>query len=227
MRILFAALAVSASAFVPAYAQAQTQASAAATPPARFYGQINLGASVMGNADAEVSVDTVGSLSDDIDLDAGLFGGLLAGMDAGNGLHAQIEGLFFETNGDTQDYEEFAGGVFDASVRTYGVLLNGLYEAPTSYGFSPYAGAGVGYGSVEYDVEGLEDDGENGLMWQIKAGATFPVGDRFTWDLGYRYLRAPEYEISETIPIEGEMLDADLSVETGAHILAVGGRIAF
>lgn len=225
MRIIFFAAAVATASAAPAYAQ-DTAAPASAAAQSHFYGQINLGASVAGNADLDASVETLGSASDDIDLDAGFFGGGLVGLATESGFHGQVEALYHESKGDTEEYEDFVGGVFDASVRTYGALLNGLYQAETPYGFSPYAGAGVGVGSVEYDVEG-DGDSESGLMWQIKAGAVFPMGKRFEWDLGYRYLRAPEYEVSETIVSGGETLDVELAVDTSAHILSVGGRFAF
>ena len=72
----------------------------------------------------------------------------------------------------------------DANISTLGVLANARYEFNTGWNnVSPYVGAGVGYGSVNIDVDGLDDD-QGGFMWQAKAGLV--ILDQRAAGLGHR-----------------------------------------
>jgi len=73
------------------------------------------------------------------------------------------------------------GGGRDMSVTT---LTGNLYfDIPTNTAFTPYVGAGLGYGWVP--VDGGSD--RDGLTLALMAGAGFDMTDRLTLDAGYRF----------------------------------------
>lgn len=73
------------------------------------------------------------------------------------------------------------GGGRDMSVTT---LTGNLYfDIPTSTMFTPYVGAGLGYGWVP--VDGGSD--RDGLALALMAGAGFDMTDNLTLDVGYRF----------------------------------------
>ena len=50
------------------------------------------------------------------------------------------------------------------------------------------------------------------------AGA-YPVSEKVSLDVGYRYLRAPDYDVTDA--------GVKVSAETGAHVVTVGARFGF
>ena len=210
---LFATAAV-AAAFVAAPALAQPVAAAPSN-----YVQFNIGSGIVGQSELDGTLAGVGTGSVDVDLEAGLFASAAAGHDFGNGFALEVEGVYAGNDGDDDDVAAIFGAGSDASVSTLGVLANAKYEFNTGWhNVSPYLGAGIGYGSVNIDVDGLDDD-QGGFMWQAKAGVVIHTNDQLAWDIGYRYLRFPQYDESEG--------GASLTVDTGAHVLSAGARITF
>jgi len=110
-------------------------------------------------------------------------------------------------------------------------LVNVLYDIPMEGGFTPYVGAGVGYGSTTFDIdnEGVHDED---VVWQLRAGATYPVNETLTLDFGYRYLEMATWEDSFPVDdISGAEDEEDfvpgtlgIEFEPSAHILTVGAR---
>ncbi len=207
---LFATAAV-AAAFAAAPAFAQPVAGAPSN-----YVQFNVGSGIFGQSDLDGTIDgTTGSA--DVDLEAGLFASAAAGHNFGNGFALEVEGLYASNDGDEDDLA--ALGIDEANVSTLGALVNAKYEFNTGWNnVSPYVGAGVGYGSVNIDVDGLDDD-QGGFMWQAKAGVVIQTNEQLAWDIGYRYLAFPQYDESTA--------GASLKVDTGAHVLSAGARITF
>lgn len=184
------------------------------------YVQLNVGSGVAGTADIGASVDDLGSASYDLDLDPGFFISAAAGAAMPTGFALEGEVVYFTNDGDTQEIEDLTGESVEASAETLGLLVNANYRFATSGTIQPYVGAGVGYGKVEYDVDELGgSDDDNGFMWQLKAGVTFAMANSTTWDIGYRYVRSPEYEVSDDF--------SSLSVETDTHIVSAGIRYSF
>lgn len=69
----------------------------------------------------------------------------------------------------------------DMSVST--VLGNLYLDIPTDTGFTPYVGAGVGYGWA--DIENAKD--KDGLAYGLMAGVGVGLTDNVTVDVGYRF----------------------------------------
>jgi len=180
------------------------------------YVQINLGASVAGDIDLEAD-DGVNTYSGEADLETGTFGSIAAGAAMGGGWSLEGEAVLLTNDIDTDAADAALGTPLDANVESYAVMANGVYNFGAG-SFRPYVGAGVGFGSSKYRLAGESED-DIGLAWQLKAGVVIPGSQNMSWDIGYRYLSLPSFEISEA----GASVDADGS----AHIVSVGARIAF
>jgi opacity protein-like surface antigen len=210
---LFATAAV-AAAFIAAPAVAQPVAAAPSN-----YVQFNIGSGIAGQSELDGSFAGVGAGSTDIDLDAGLFASAAAGHAFGNGFALELEGVYAGNDGNEDDVRAVFGPGSDASVSTLGALVNAKYEFNTGWNnVSPYVGAGIGYGNVNIDVDGFDDD-QAGFMWQAKAGIVIQTNEQLAWDIGYRYLAFPQYDESTA--------GASLKVDTAAHVLSAGARVSF
>lgn len=187
---------------------------------ADWYAQVNAGMSVDTQADATATVGSA-SASADGDLDNGFVVGAAAGAHLGNGLRLEGEALY--SSNDLGGIDEL--DVDDVEVNHMGLFANVLYDFQMDGGFTPYIGAGVGFGSITFDVDG-DSIHDEGTAWQIKAGVSYPVNDTLTLDVGYRYLNMASFEETfEDVEIdEDTTADIGLEFEPTAHILTVGAR---
>ena len=204
----------------------------AATPAAagEWYAQINAGMTVSTEADASISF-----VSDDDDaenfeesgegdIDNGFAVGAAAGVALGGGFRAEGEFLFNSNDlGGLEDLD-----VDNVEMNHAAFFANVLYDIPMGNGITPYVGAGVGYGSITFDIDGDSVHDED-TVWQIKAGAAFPVNDTLTIDVGYRYMNMAAWENDFDIDFDEEDDEAGagtlgLEFEPTAHAIMVGAR---
>lgn len=202
---LLTAAALAAIVATPAFAQDGTR-----------YIQVNAGASVAGNVDLEFS-DGVDTVEGETDLETGIFASIAAGSTMSNGFSAEFEVLYLTSDIDTDEIDDALGAPLNAKVMSYAAMVNAIYSFDAG-SFTPYVGAGLGYGTSEYELDGGTED-DAGIAWQLRAGVTFPMSDSVTWDIGYRYLNTPGFEVSEGV----NSIEADAT----AHIVTVGARFAF
>jgi opacity protein-like surface antigen len=212
-------LPVAATALAAALCATPALAQGVADQPSTYV-QVNLGSGLGGNADVSVAAGA-GSASGGIDLKAGLFGSAAVGYSMANGLAAEAEVLYADNDGDTDN----DGGV-KSSTRTWGVMANVMYAIAPVGPFVPYIGAGVGYGRVTIKLDDVKDD-DSGLMWQLRAGVSGAIDPQTKWDLGYRYLRVPDYKVSGSATLDGTTYNGSVKVETDVHVLSVGLRRKF
>lgn len=205
-------------------------AMALCTPAAaqEWYGQINAGANINGELDVAASIsDGTESLSDSgsFDLDRGLFITGALGRDNGR-LRVEGEALFTKSdleeavlNDGTTDYD-----LGEVNVSQAAAMLNVLVDFAAGDRFTPYVGAGLGFGATRLEAPDLdEDEVKTGLAWQIKAGVAVAMSDRATLDLGYRYFRGPEFDVEYSESGFGY----ELSAEPTSHAVTAGLRFAF
>ncbi|WP_312164405.1 outer membrane beta-barrel protein [Phenylobacterium sp.] len=196
---------------------AASSAMAQSSVPVGSYVQVNLGAGVAGQTEVSVSSPT-GSGSQDADVDAGFFGSVAVGRNFDNNVAVEAELLYGKNDIDTADIDRVLGFNLDASVKTTAVMANVYYNVGGLGPINARIGAGVGYGQSEYELLGESDKGD-GVMWQVLVGGAYPINDKVSLDVGYRYLRAPEYELSDA--------GTKVSAETGAHVVTLGARFGF
>ena len=178
-------------------------APAMAQTPARYV-QGNIGAVVDNSFDLDGATGGHNSRYSD-DADGGIYASLAVGQALtpkwtleGEVVYAEmdVETTYIDipapTSGSITPFSQMPEGY---TVTTYGVLLNANYEVYRSGKTAAYAGAGIGFGHVEYQEKSwykadIADD--NGVMWQIKAGVTHDLNEKMAVDVSYRYLTAPE-----------------------------------
>lgn len=200
---------------------AAVAAGALATPalaqePTGSYVQFNLGASVAGDVDLEAS-DGVNTFAGEADFETGALGSIVGGASLGGGWVLEGEGLLLTNDIDTAAADAALGMPLDANVESYALMVNSVYNFDAG-SVRPYVGAGAGFGKSKYRLAGESED-DMGLAWQVKAGVVIPGSQNLSWDIGYRFLALPSFEVSEG----GVSVDADGS----AHIVSVGARISF
>jgi outer membrane protein OmpA-like peptidoglycan-associated protein len=122
--------------------------------------------------------------SADVEFDLGFGGVLSVGWGFGNGLRAELEGNFRQNDVD----QVTAAGVPGPSggrQRSYGAMVNVLYELPFQFIVKPYIGAGVGYAWTDWNNVNLRgfngvnlsvDSDEGNFAYQGIIGTAFPLG---------------------------------------------------
>lgn len=189
------------------------------------YAQINLGVGVAGEADLKLKGPQLRGRAE-TDLEPGLFVSGLVGNSYTSGVAVEFEGLYAENDLDTDELQRALASDFTVESRIYGGFANVKYEHVNESPLFPYVGAGLGYGETEYRVFG--DTGRSdGVLWQLKAGVAVPVSDKMTVDVGYRFLRSPDYEANARVMLDGQMYDAKFKAATGVHAVSTGVRLAF
>jgi OOP family OmpA-OmpF porin len=196
---------------------------------ADWYAQINAGMTVSTEADASISFTSSDDDAENFeesgegDIDNGFAVGAAAGAALGGGFRAEGEFLF--SSNDLGGFEDL--DVDNVEMNHAAFFANVLYDFQMG-GVTPYVGAGVGYGSITFDIDGDSVHDED-TVWQIKAGATFPVNDTLTIDVGYRYINMAAWENDFDVDLDEEDDAAGAGVlglefEPTAHALMVGAR---
>jgi outer membrane protein OmpA-like peptidoglycan-associated protein len=139
-----------------------------------WYGRVDAGYSV----DGEIDVEGLGSA----DLDENWMGSVGLGYGFMNGFRLEGELAYRdnEIDGTSADATAWAG------------MLNGYYDFNRGGGWEPYLGLGVGYGSLDISTA----DEESSWAWQAMAGLAIPLSETLDLDLGYRFFRMEDVEIS-------------------------------
>lgn len=100
------------------------------------------------------------------------------------------------------------------SADTYTVMLNGYLDVPMFGMFTPYVGAGVGYGWAEAKASvtgvGSISADDDGLALAGMAGVAVGITENVALDIGYKF---------QTISIEGD--------DPGEHMFRGGVRFYF
>lgn len=180
------------------------------------YFQVNLGGVAGGEIDSDLTLGGT-TASGESDFESGFFASLVAGVPTGGGFAVEGEIVYLDSDIDSADADAVFGFPLNASTSTTGALVNVVYTFGGMESFSPYIGAGVGYGESSNELDGTSYD-DKGALLQVKAGVVVPLGGT-TFDIGYRYLRLPRFDVAGG----GDSVDASGE----AHILSIGARFAF
>jgi OmpA-OmpF porin, OOP family len=110
-----------------------------------------------------------------------------AGIGTNLSPHVRIEGEVFRSDAEFQS----GGGDSNATVG----MGNLYYDFGDGQKITPFVGAGVGYGKFE-----TPGDKDEGMTYQLTAGASTKLSDRLTGELAYKYVKAPDLELSGSNP---------------------------
>lgn len=96
-------------------------------------------------------------------------------------------------------YSEADRKMDTGQIKVTAGLLNGLYDFDTGTSFRPYVGAGLGIGQVKLDGGAIHGD-DTGFAYQLLTGVAYPINERLSAQVGYRYLGVNDVKIG---PISG------------------------
>lgn len=116
-----------------------------------------------------------------VEYDTGFTGGAAVGKKFGN-YRAELEGIYEESDVDVSG--------LDGKTEFYGAMANGYYDFANTTRFTPYVGAGIGYGKVRYssDTAGVDSTSEDTLAYQGIAGVGYELNPCWTLTGEYRYV---------------------------------------
>ncbi len=206
----------------------------------RQYGRAYAGVIVGGQAelDAIGTTETGPILSsvDEDDFEIGWQAGYAIGIEnfPARNWRLEVEGFYADT--ETDDGIDFIEEVEDeiddedldqisaaaADVTLYGGLFNVLYDIDYSpaAGWRPFVGAGIGYGRLEAEYQGIEATDEV-FLWQAMAGAGYDFGNGRSLEFSYRYLNAGSADFDAD---DGVDFNVNGDVEVDEHALLAAYR---
>jgi opacity protein-like surface antigen len=126
----------------------------------------------------------------ELNTQSGVNGALAVGAKLGM-LRGEIEAVYRYNANDKFDQGGTPQGA-DGSMSTAHVFLNGYVEFDLLGVVTPYAGLGVGYGTVSLNLKQLDgtavvDDDDTVYSYQLMAGAAVNVTENFSLTAEYRY----------------------------------------
>ncbi len=95
-------------------------------------------------------------------------------------------------------YSDDKAKVGAGRVKVLAGLANGYYDFDTGTKLKPYIGAGVGIGQVKLDGGAVHDD-DTGFAYQLLTGVAYPINDRLSAQVGYRYLGVNDVKIGSRV----------------------------
>jgi opacity protein-like surface antigen len=118
--------------------------------------------------------------------------------------HFRVEGELLYSD----DKAKIGGG----RVKVLSGLANGFYDFDTGTKLKPFVGAGLGIGQVKLEG-GLVHDSDTGFAYQLQTGVAYPINDRLSAQVGYRYLGVNDVKIgSRTDAVRGDYHDQAVTV---------------
>jgi opacity protein-like surface antigen len=190
------------------------------------YIQFNIGSGLGGTTHASINAVGLGSASADYGPEPGVFASAAYGYSLKGGFAVEVEGLYTFNDVSTSSLNALVGAPAHASVEAYGGLANLMYAIAPVGPVVPYVGAGVGYGEVHYRLYST-DDSKQGLLWQLRAGVSYPLSSNSSVDFGYRFLNTPQYSRSGVADLNGTSYSVTLKAHTELHVLSVGFRYRY
>lgn len=122
------------------------------------------------------------------------------------------------------------------SIRLHTMMLNVWVDIPTGTKFTPYFGGGGGAAFIRHKSAAIEEPGTphaevisgsksfTNFAWNAGAGVAYAINDRWTMDLGYRYVDAGSHKMH--YPGEGEVMYTSLG-KLKSHNIMLGVRRTF
>jgi len=183
-----------------AIAQAENQSSGSWMDGFTMPGQWYLGAKAGGNfidRDTNVAKFAPGSsVLGTVHYSDGYIGALQLGYGFNNGFRIELEGA--DRYNGVHAISGFGGG--RGAMRSYALMINGLYEVPVDFMLKPYLGFGIGAATYAPDhirgdrmpYPGYFGGDRTDIAYQGIAGVAYNFNDNLAMMLEYRYFDRPE-----------------------------------
>ena len=190
-----------------------------------FYVDGRIGTAIAADTDIRNRLDT------NLDaFDLGVAGALAVGYahvrPSGRRLRAELELHGWSNEADVIDFGYFVGEVpLSGEVKVRGASLNVIYDLIPDWKLNPYAGLGIGYADVDYDIrlwngsdyEPWVEDSHQGMSVQALLGLGIRLTARAELSANYRYWLAPSIELTDPT-------GAVIETEHATHLLMLGLR---
>ncbi len=166
-----------------------------------------------------------GGFTLETDLDGGFIVGGAIGTTIHENLRGEVEFSYIQAEVASIAGNPVPDGVSVTSTG-YNLLANLWYDFSNDTGFTPYVGAGVGYGNTNVSGDVPGEISASGLLYQLGAGVKVDVADNIALDLGYRYRVLSDADTTTDIggpPPAG----VDIITDATNHIVQAGVTFGF
>jgi len=193
-----------------------------------FYVDARLGTAIAADSDIVNRFDTNFDA-----FDLGVVGALALGYShvrpSGRRLRGELEIHGWANEADVIDFGIFVDEVpLTGDVEVRGAAFNVVYDFLPSWALNPYAGLGIGYTEVDYDislrtstgVEPFVQDSYSGMSAQALLGFGIRLTERTELSVNYRYWLTPSVELEDPA-------GAPIETEHATHLLMLGLRYGF
>ena len=154
-------------------------------------------------ADAGVAFQDRTNASPKVNGQTGWTADIAAGRSLAPNFRAEAELLFAQ--GDQKHVDR-------GRIKVLAGLANGYYDLDTGTKLKPFVGAGLGIGQVKLGGGTLRDD-DTGLAYQLLTGVAYPITDKLSAQIGYRYLGVNDVAIgSGAQALHGDYHDQAVTV---------------
>ncbi|WP_429886034.1 outer membrane protein [Geoalkalibacter halelectricus] len=109
-----------------------------------------------------------------------------------------------------------AGG----EMKVSSLMGNTWIDIRTDSIFVPFFGGGLGVARLVFDNPSFRDDSDTRFAYQIGAGVGLPLGERLSFDLGYRYFATLDATFTDVEGVRNEM-------DYATHNITFGLRLNF
>ena len=193
----------------------------------KWYGKLYGGYSMLGDTSFDQEGVAAAGATGDTDSDGGFLAGGAVGYNFTNNIAAELAWDYItnDTTATFSDGTRSTDGDFSSSI----FFLNGFYkfDPVSNTKIRPYLGAGIGYvEEIDMDLKigpsetSYSSDGD--FAYQIMAGASYPITDRFDFNTDIRYVRV------DSVDLEREGGTGKLkSVDYDPVILTLGASYKF
>ena len=181
-------------------------------------------------------VPTTEGLSGDIRTDMGFNAGAAIGMRLFEHFRAEVQ-LSYRQNNVNSLSSMGETSTASGRISLFAAMVNAYYDLHLGIGLVPYAGVGIGYGITELDAKNQAtqtkfNDEDSVFVWNVMAGASYPVTDVIDISLGYRYIATEDVKHNGRVDFPTVMptpktTDARFDSEYDAHEVTVGIRFNF
>lgn len=93
------------------------------------------------------------------------------------------------------------------NVRTFALMANAWYDFDFGSSFKPYVGVGVGYATNEIQHGLVFNGSKGGFAWQAGGGVNYPITDKTSIGVGYRYMDAGDVTLTRFNTVFGQLKD--------------------
>ncbi|MEO5351278.1 MAG: outer membrane beta-barrel protein [Magnetococcus sp. YQC-3] len=176
-----------------------------------FYASLKLGSSMPRD------MEMTGAVGNHTDMDKGFALSGAVGMQLQQSMRLELE---LSTR--KADISRLRGGAITAKgdLTTKALLGNLYYDFTPMSGLQPYLGAGLGFGRHEISLSSTStalngDKRDNTLLYHVGLGMSYRLGQNTSADLGYRYMRSTDIEVSS------------VTYDFATHELMAGLRLDF